>query len=265
VKISHFFRFGSVLAATALLFGGSLAHAQLIGVQTYVPNGANNGPTSSTLTASQTAGVIPQAHFNTVLTNNASNSSTFASDLVNSAGVATTVNFTLHDGVDEYASGSGTLTPLTANDTLLSGSSGVYNATATYTFSNVSTGTYDLIVYTEANANFLAEVNLSTGTTSSPSTYWVTEQDGYNFTGSFIQGTATTSTAAASATPSNYVEFLNVAPVSGNIVVTVPFRGTGDYAGINGFQLDEVPEPSSYAMMLAGVALLGFCVRRQLA
>jgi len=32
-----------------------------------------------------------------------------------------------------------------------------------------------------------------------------------------------------------------------------------------GIQIDEVPEPSTYAMMLGGLALVGFCVRRKLA
>jgi hypothetical protein len=39
-------------------------------------------------------------------------------------------------------------------------------------------------------------------------------------------------------------------------------NGVGE---INALSLREIPEPSTYAMMLGGLAVLAFCVRRRLA
>jgi hypothetical protein len=126
-------------------------------------------------------------------------------------------------------------------------------------------GTYDLYVYTVTNSSTTsAELNLSTGQTSGPSAYYVDEQNGANFNGtSFIQGEATTQAAATTA---NYVEFALVAPVGGVLTVSLIAKSpdTVDGIGVNAFELVEVPEPSSEAMLVAGIGSLLFLVRRQL-
>jgi len=250
MKLSHIRHSVSVLAAGAvLLLGYSSSKAQLIGVQTY----ATAFPADSVaLTASQMAGFLPQEYFNTIGAGSGGPLS-----LVDSANHPTGITFTLVGG-DDYKTGSGISTP---NDTLLSGQSGSYNITpATYTFNNVAAGSYNLIVYTVTNNDGqLAEVNLSTGTTSGPATYFDTEQNGANFNGSFVLGSATTS---GSATLANYVEFSGITPVGGVFAISVPLSNSGA-VGISGFQLQEIPEPSTYAMMLAGIAVLGFFVRRK--
>lgn len=64
----------------------------------------------------------------------------------------------------------------------------------------------------------------------------------------------------------NYVEFADVTATDNSIVVTIAPNGDGqNFANINGFQLEVAPEPSTWAMMFGGLALLGLCVRRKLA
>jgi hypothetical protein len=64
----------------------------------------------------------------------------------------------------------------------------------------------------------------------------------------------------------NYVEFDSVVATDNSIVVTIAANNTGqNFANINGFQIEVVPEPSTYAMMIGGLAFLAFCVRRKLA
>ena len=50
-------------------------------------------------------------------------------------------------------------------------------------------------------------------------------------------------------------------------ILQVGYQGNdaGRYGGIGGISFESAPEPSTYAMMLAGLAVLGFCVRRKLA
>jgi len=137
-------------------------------------------------------------------------------------------------GGDDYKTGSGisTLTiryfPVRAVLTIFT--------PATYTFNNVAAGSYNLIVYTVTNNDGqLAEVNLSTGTTSGPATYFDTEQNGANFNGSFVLGSATTS---GSATLANYVEFSRHHTRGGVFAISVPLSNSGA-VGISGFQLQR--------------------------
>jgi hypothetical protein len=78
------------------------------------------------------------------------------------------------------------------------------------------------------------------------------QDTGNNSGSSFVSGT-------------NYVEFESVLPTDNSIVVTIAPNGTGqNFANINGFQIEEAPEPGTWAMMLGGLGVLAFFLRRRL-
>jgi hypothetical protein len=55
----------------------------------------------------------------------------------------------------------------------------------------------------------------------------------------------------------NYVEFDSVLPTSSEIVVTIAANNTGqNFANINGFQIEEAPEPGTWAMLFGGFGML---------
>jgi hypothetical protein len=77
---------------------------------------------------------------------------------------------------------------------------------------------------------------------------------GGNSTGQFVIGTFTAPAAAVGdTTSSEYFTYQNTYHVD---------VSAGE---IDAISLRETPEPSTYALLLAGTAILGFCVRRQLA
>jgi hypothetical protein len=59
----------------------------------------------------------------------------------------------------------------------------------------------------------------------------------------------------------NYVEFTNLTPTSGQIVVTD--APVGDFAMLNGFQLEVAPEPSTYALIGLGLVALAVVASRR--
>ena len=83
---------------------------------------------------------------------------------------------------------------------------------------------------------------------------------------SFNFGSVKTATNTESDTSfvagANYVEFTLVANGSGDISGTYYLAEGGSIEGINGFQIQSVPEPASLATMsLVGIAMLVFCKR----
>ena len=100
--------------------------------------------------------------------------------------------------------------------------------------------------------NVLAEASLTEGT-ASQSDYFVDTQNGADFTGTFIQSTATTLGAATTA--GNYVEFVDVSPnAMGDIQLAMtPQTEPDGVAPVNAIQLEfvpeSVPEPSTLLLM----------------
>jgi hypothetical protein len=68
-----------------------------------------------------------------------------------------------------------------------------------------------------------------------------------------------------STSQARYMEFNIQGLASGDTftLAAAPLNGAPAYLG--GISFESLPEPSTYAMMLGAVALLGFCVRRKLA
>jgi hypothetical protein len=76
-------------------------------------------------------------------------------------------------------------------------------------------------------------------------------------------GTQSSATSALNAPVADYVEFTGI---SGATLATTALTETGSFTGFSGFQVVNVgvaPEPSTWAMMLGGLGILGFCIRRR--
>jgi hypothetical protein len=70
-------------------------------------------------------------------------------------------------------------------------------------------------------------------------------------------------TMTYSGTGANYVTETFVAPTGGQEYLLLSGAGSVLDGNIEVRDITAVPEPSTYAMMLAGLAVLGFCVRRK--
>jgi len=103
--------------------------------------------------------------------------------------------------------------------------------------------------------------------------YNVVLADGYNGgDGSAFTLGSTTAQVAGNNTVDYFsngvddAEFANVVPDSNDsLVITIAPNGDGqNFSNINGFQIEEAPEPGTWALMLGGVGLLGVAYRRRL-
>jgi hypothetical protein len=144
-------------------------------------------------------------------------------------------------------------TSLTGNAQLMNGYSDVENsANGSYIFGNLSFNLYDVYVYVTADSNGRAAgVDLNGGA----QTYLLTDANGYNYSTPLIQATASTESAATGA---QYVLFQDVSG-SG---FTVDLHYYGNNVGVAAIQIVPVPEPSIFALSLAGLALAGLIRRR---
>ena len=88
------------------------------------------------------------------------------------------------------------------------------------------------------------------------------EQVGDNRSQFYTDDTATSPTVFAHAGP-QYI--LDTFTATGSTETLQAHVGGSNGAQLTGFIVEQVPEPSTYAMILLGVAFLGFCSRRRLA
>jgi hypothetical protein len=204
--------------------------------------------------------------------------------LLSNTGATTGVTFNL-TGLS-----GGTISSRSPQGTSLPGADGQLTGSVFYSSTGLSlsmgglipTEAYDLIAYVN-EPDYEGPLNVQ-ATLNGSSFYLTTSAQGPAPTyspsvTSYIQSTTTTanSNPALSYATANYVEFtgvsgavlnadaLSVVGVSQNpynSAATVPF------AGLTGFQVIDVgavPEPSTWAMMLGGLGMLAFCVRRKAA
>lgn len=240
----------ALLAVAGMGFAASADAAPvLIGV-----NFTGRGSPVGTSLGNTTAGLVPQGNWNDE-TGTATNPTAFVQttpvNLIDSTGAATvgadganpiqlTYNFP-----DSWHSGSGNSD---GNHTLLEG---VYKG-GTATLTNVPAGAYKLIIYT-ANDTVGSGANYTA--TGSPLTYYINNQIGTAFTGAFVRATNTAS--GGTRDTGNYVQFDTVSPASNQLVIDASTSPAANGAGIDGFQLQAVPEPASLTFIaLGGMGLL---------
>ena len=124
---------------------------------------------------------------------------------------------------------------------------GVGSQTTTMEFSGLTAGQlYDVYAYGAGGGGGAVKYTLTHGPSDS-----VTVQ------------TTTDGVKTSYATPDNYVRFASVLPRSGDKLTIVGSSPAGGYFGINGLQVVAVPEPSTYATALAGLACGGYSLFRR--
>ena len=228
----------AILSLLTLVLASSLAaKAQLITVNFDAPGSGVYGGTNYSGPGADTNGVTTE-YWNPMVDEGTTGASLAANGI-------TTTGITFSDTSEAaYGTGSGSTTL------------GIYNpswfisrGTDTETFNNVPAGTYDLYIYGQ-NGSFANRG----GTYELGSTTQYIENTGDQ--SSFIAGVNYTEYTDITLNSTGSISFTYAPPP------TVP--GEGDLSGV---QLVEIatPEPSTYAMMLGGLALLGFCVRRKAA
>ena len=124
---------------------------------------------------------------------------------------------------------------------------GTDTVTSTVALTGLTPGqSYDLYLYSGSNTNGRKTAFTITGATNSAT---VTTSP-FNTSGStFIEGT-------------NYVHFTSLAPdLSGNM--TISFTGAGTEGDLNGFQIQSVPEPGTWALLVFSLTTVIVLRRRR--
>ena len=251
----------TIAALLALTTG---AKAQIIGVQFF--NANSNG---TAITPSELAGEVPQTNFNLVSTS-ASN------QLLNDGNGDPTLTSISVNNEGYYFAGS-TFTGNSGDQALLSAE--LNHGDLTTTSSNVQVfgityARYDVYIYgmSDNKSGAISTFQLTTGA-GLPGAFISSGSSQYLSlaTGSFTGYVAGTSTYDGSGTPpsgikaADYVEFTGLTAAD----LQINFGGYQSNAGMNGIQIVQdlstpaVPEPSTWAMMLGGLGVLGFCLRRK--
>ena len=213
-----------LLIATSLLTASAAAPASF-GVKF-------QGRNSATLAASDFAGVpgLEQRNWNIANDSGGGVNNAVTGNLVDSNAVATGITMTWSAN-DSWNNDGPSTTP---NDRLMHGISkqqGVGTA-AVYTFNNVPSGFYRVLVYCNVNGDG-RDQDVGCGNV----TNYFTEQ--HQFGGAFIESLNTS--PGGTRTVANFVKFINRAPVGGQIVVYGVNRSVNDGNGIAAIQMVSAP------------------------
>jgi hypothetical protein len=243
------------LAAAGVLLLSASAKAQIFSVEF---NYKTLNPSYSGTSGATTAGLLPAQYWNpdlTTATYFAPETTGITGGLTDSTGASSTITETKVDNGHYNAGGAVTGFSAVGDNDLYSG--GIYSTTGSAGFSLTLAGlntadTYNLILYVK-------DPNGDAGTlvsgTSGAQTYYLKTISNATMS-SYIQGLATTSGTAAAG---NYFEFTGLSGSS----ITASLSSSG--VNVSGFQLETVaaPEPSTWALMLGGLGMLCFVVRRK--
>ena len=238
------------------LVGAESARAEMFGVH-YLGNA-----TSDTVTG--TAGVVPISGWNNV------DQSSFGSGTILSSGGTFSATLTLSGSGAGFGWNSG-MTGDGGNGSLLNGynDAGINNP-STSTITGLTGTTYDVYLYTFADTARPGNGGdwLPNYTVNGTTYYTATMGGGGTFSG-FIEGGITfvnSNTFPTSLTYGNYIKISGVSTVGNSITITTNGDNQSWRSPFNGFELVAVavPEPSSTALILTGLALVGFMRRRSI-
>jgi len=251
---NHHVAFG-VIALTLAMAPFSSRGQTSIGVNFAGRQWSIGGNTPETVTSSDFAGVVSQQNWNNV--DPAGHDSGGLSQITGpNAGVLSDSTGTALAGMTFSYAAQGmwavSQTTFTGNRQLMNGYSDAENSgNGHYNFGNISYNLYDVYVYISADSNGrTAGVDINGGS----QTYLLTDANGYNYANPLIEGTATTQGSAASA---QYVLFQDVTGSS----LSVDLNYYGQNVGVAGIQIVAVPEPTTIAFSVAGLAMLGLLRR----
>ncbi|XAL99910.1 PEP-CTERM sorting domain-containing protein [Phycisphaeraceae bacterium D3-23] len=220
------------IAAAGLACGASAAS---IGVSFA---GDNGGGTSVQITSAQTAGVVAQSNWNA-----GTGAAGAASDLNDDSGAGTTADVSWTSANTWGGTGATTDDEAMMNGWLDDGALSI-------TVTEIPYAVYDVYVYGSADAgNEGGALNTIVNGTTFTSGGTFTTLSG---NGSFFDGSNYVDGGTAAADPSYHL----VSGLSGDLVITGQ-RDGGNRFGVAGFQIVEVPEPGSLALLgLGGLAVL---------
>jgi len=224
----------AILAATILLYQAPTKAAQSIGID--FQGRANSGSPVAPMAATESAGVVPQTHWNSV-DDQAQNNTGTSSPLNDSTGAATavTVSFNANDSWNND-------TDLGANPGANSHMmNGIIKANGSphdesFTIDGLADGVYDVYLYLNENGAG-SQVNVFDG--QNTATYYVTEGTAYNGSTPWVQGTNTDPGAPRPVV--NYVLFSKVNTLGGSSLAFTVSHITGtDGSGVAGIQVINV-------------------------
>ena len=243
-----------------LALSSTALHAVIISVN-FQGRGSTDNPATAAgapIPAGSPAGVMNVSNFNNISAAQFSPggaATTFTSPALNSStGAATAITFNM-TAADSWNSESGNATP---NAILLNGiiKANANQLTVPLNILGLTPGnTYTLDLYTTNNGPGGIQPDTRYTATNGVSTFHQGAQPGtaHLATPGFILGT---NTVAGTYPRANYVEFKGVVGPSGAINLNYTWiAGISDGAGISGFQLNVVPEPTSMGLMGLGFLL----------
>jgi len=211
----------------------------------------------------ETAGFVPQLNFNVYVGDPTSATLNYDNGLSSGASI------TVQNYGNYFSSGSFT----NPGDQHLFDSNlnhgDITTSNAGIAVSSIPFATYNLYVYASSDNN--SPHDIMTYKLTQGASVQTLSMEVMSAPGTYVQGTSTYNGAATNpgdVPAADYVEFTGLTANS----FTLQFGGQSSTgapasfnAGLNGFQIQAaaVPEPSTWAMMFGGLAILGFCVRRK--
>ena len=241
-----------------LILGSALVLASLIALPAPSARAASIGVnfvgSSSALDPTASAGATPyaQTHYNNV---NLPSSGLVLDD---NTGTPTTALLTA------ISSGSGGFTtPVAGADEMLNvGAAATSNVSQSFTLANIPYSNYSLSVYDLGlGAGFVQGISLGNTTyyTSSPNPTGAGYLDDNNAT-PFTYTLGTSTSAAAPTANADYVLFTGL---SGSTLTITETKTSGNLALLPGFQIIQVPEPSTWALLGVGAVGAGVATMRR--